>query len=135
MFFWGLWLGTCLPTFEVYKAPVAHLIEQSTSIQVKIRILIQIMRFFLFGEDTTDLHSHLRTQLIESRGQALLEQLFQRTANTLRHEIASLSAIDRHVLPAFSTLNELNDRSEQGINHAGVENALLFISSIASYIR
>ena len=89
----------------------------------------------MFGEEIENLHVRLRTQLIESRGHSLLENLFRETANVLRHEIASLSAVERHDLPIFSTLNELNDRSERGVSHAGIENALLFISSIASYVR
>lgn len=92
------------------------------------------MRLFIFGEDTTDLHSRIRHQLIVARGNTLLEQLFHKIAVALRHEIAGLAVEDRLAVPSFNTLDELNDRTEGIAAHAGIRNTLLFISGIASYI-
>ena len=92
------------------------------------------MRLFIFGEDTANLHLRIRHQLIAARGNTLLEQLFHKTARALRHEVAGLAVEDRLAVPSFNTLDELNDRSEGIIAHAGICNTLFFISGIASYI-
>ena len=93
------------------------------------------MRLFLFGEDVSCLHVRFSEQLIRARGEPLLEHFFFQSANALRHEIAALPAIDRHEVPPFTTLDELNLRIQSPSIHEGVQSALHYISSIASYIR
>ncbi|KAL9100808.1 MAG: hypothetical protein Q9163_003856 [Psora crenata] len=92
-------------------------------------------RLFLFGEDSSDLRTRLRTLSRGARQDPLLSLLFQRVGSALRHEVASLAPIDRHNIPPFSTIDELNESSISNVPHAGVENALLCLSEIAEYAK
>ena len=93
------------------------------------------MHLFIFGEEIQGLRDDFRSQLIAARGDAILEHLFQKTANSLRHFIATLSADERKAVPSFKSWDDLINRNDILLTHAGIENALLFTSGIASYLK
>lgn len=93
------------------------------------------MRLLLFGDGALVSPAHVRTQLLQSRGDPYLTLFFRRSADALRHEVAQLSPLERSVIPAFTTLDELNDRISSGRCHASVQNALLCISQVTHYIE
>ena len=93
------------------------------------------MRILLFGDQALVNRSHIQKQLLESRTNPFLSLLFQRSSDALRNEVARLSPSERRVIPAFTTIDELNDRTETAEAHEGVQSALLCISQIAHYIE
>lgn len=94
------------------------------------------MKILLFGDQEFNRHTYLRTQLLGGRTSPLLASFFHRVNLALRREIAQLSPLEAKNIPAFSTIEELLDRthSEPAL-HVGVESALLCISQLAHYIE
>ncbi len=93
------------------------------------------MRLLLFGDGALVSRAHIQAQVLESRGNPFLSLFYQRSSNALRHEIALLSPLDRSRIPAFNTIDELNDRATSSEAHAGLQNALLCISQLGHYIE
>ena len=89
-------------------------------------------RLFLFDDDTTHLQSRLRTQLTAARSSPLLASLFHRATKVLQHEVSSLSTIDRHNIGAFASIDDLNNALNPP---QSIQNALLFLKQIASYLQ
>ncbi|KAF6220093.1 hypothetical protein HO133_003224 [Letharia lupina] len=92
------------------------------------------MRVFLFGNQALVNRAQIQQQLVESRGNPFLGLLLQRCSDALRHEISQLSPLERKSIPAFNTIDELNDRASNSDAHEGVQNALLCISQLARYV-
>lgn len=94
------------------------------------------MRILLFGDQVFDRHTYLRSQLLVGRTNPVLAFFFHRVNLALRREIAQLSPLEARNIPAFSTIEELLDRtySEPAL-HVGVESALLCVSQLAHYIE
>ena len=93
------------------------------------------MRIFLFGNQALVNRAQIQQQLIDSRGNPFLSLLLQRCSDALRHEISQLSPLERENIPAFNTIDELNDRAGNNDAHEGVQNALLCISQLAQYTQ
>jgi len=93
------------------------------------------MRLLLFGDGALVSRAHIQAQVLESRGNPFLNLFIQRSSDALRHEIALLSSLERSAIPAFNTIDELNERTKTTRAHAGVQNALLCISQLAHYIE
>ena len=93
------------------------------------------MRLLLFGDGALVSKGHLQTQVLNSRADPILSLLFQRSSDALRYEIAHLAPSEREQIPAFNTIDELNERLRPNHAHAGVQNALLCISQLAHYIK
>ena len=93
------------------------------------------MRLLVFGESVQDSHTHLQAQLIQSRNNPLLNLLFQRASEALRHEIALLSPAERRRVKPFNTIDELHGQTAAAPVHAGIQNALLCLSHLADYIE
>lgn len=93
------------------------------------------MSILLFGDQFVEGHTYLHTQLLAGRASPLLLLFLQKANLALRREIANLSPLDRERIPAFSTIEELAERSSSREIHGGVESALLCISQLASYIE
>ena len=93
------------------------------------------MRIFLFGNQALVNRAQIQQQLVDGRGNPFLSLFVQRCSDALRHEISQLSPLERTRIPAFSTIDELNDRASGSDAHEGVQNALLCISQLAQYIQ
>ena len=93
------------------------------------------MRIFLFGNQALVNRAQIQQQLVEGRSNPFLCLLVQRCADALRHEISQLSPLERRDIPAFNTIDELNDRAGNGNAHEGVQNALLCISQLVQYAQ
>lgn len=93
------------------------------------------MKLLLFGDGALVSRAHIQKQVLESRGNPFLSLFFQRSSDALRHETAQLSPLRRDLIPAFNTIDELNERTNSKQAHAGVQNALLCISQLAHYIE
>lgn len=93
------------------------------------------LRVFLFGNQALVNRAQIQQQLVDARGNPFLGLFLQRCSDALRHEIAQLSPLERQSVPAFNTVDELNDRAGRSDAHEGVQNALLCISQLAQYIQ
>lgn len=93
------------------------------------------MRLLLFGDGALVSRAHIQAQVLQSRGNPFLSLFLQRVSDALRHEIAFLSALERSSIPAFNSIDELNDRTKVGRTHTGVQHALLCVSQLAHYIE
>ena len=93
------------------------------------------MRIYLFANQALVNRAQIQQQLVESRGNPFLSLLLQRCSDALRHEISQLSPLERTSIPAFNTIDELNDRASNSDAHEGVQNALLLISQLAQYTQ
>ena len=93
------------------------------------------MRFLLFGDQSSFDRAHIHKQVVESRENPFLSLFYRKTSDALRHEIAQLSPLERIVVPTFTTIAELNDRTTSKDAHEGVQNALQCISQLAHYIE
>lgn len=91
------------------------------------------MRILLFGDQVIERHAYLRSQLLGGRASPILGSFFHRVNLALRREISQLSPLEAKNIPAFSTIDELLDRTQA--LHVGVETALLCISQLAHYIE
>ena len=91
--------------------------------------------FVVFGEENPDLRSHLRYQVIESRTNPFLHLFLERASSALRHAIAQLSPPERRQIPAFSCIDELNESSDAGKGHSGIQHALSCVYQIGQYIK
>ena len=93
------------------------------------------LNFILFGEGDPLLRPRLHSQVIESRTDPYLHLFFERASSALRHFISQLPRTERRKIPAFSTVEELNESSNAGTSHAGVQGALNCIFAISNYIK
>ena len=93
------------------------------------------MRFLLFGDQSSFDRAHIHKQVVESRENPFLSLFYRKSSDALRHEIAQLSPLERIVVPTFTTIAELNDRTTSKDAHEGVQNALQCISQLAHYIE
>ena len=93
------------------------------------------MRVFLFGNQALVNRAQIQQQLVDGRGNPFLRLFLQRCSDALRHEVSQLSPLERNSIPAFNTIDELNDRAGSSDAHEGVQNALLCISQLAQYIQ
>lgn len=94
------------------------------------------MRILLFGDQVIERHAYLRSQLLGGRTSPILGSFFHRVNLALRREISQLSPLEAKNIPAFSTIDELLDRTHsEAALHVGVETALLCISQLAHYIE
>lgn len=93
------------------------------------------MRLLLFGDGFLVSRGHIQAQVLESRVNPFLGLFFQRSGDALRHEIALLPPLQRSLIPAFHTIDELHERTKTTGAHAGIQNALLCISQLAHYIE
>lgn len=93
------------------------------------------MRILIFGDGALVSRAHIQAQVIKSRGDPILNLFFQRASDALRHEVALLSPLERSSIPAFNTIDELNDRTKTTGAHAGLQNALLCIFQLAHYME
>lgn len=91
--------------------------------------------FIVLGEENPDLRSHLHYQVIESRTNPFLHLFLDRASSALRHAIAQLSPPERKQIPAFSCIDELNESSDAGQGHSGIQNALNCVYQIGQYIK
>ena len=89
-------------------------------------------RLFLFDDETTHLQSRLRTQVTAARSSPLLASLFHRATKVLQHEVSLLSTIDRQNIEAFASVEDLNKAFKLP---QSIQNALLFLAQIASYLE
>lgn len=95
-----------------------------------------VMDILLCGDQVSDSHAYLRSQLLGGRSNHILGFFFQQVNFALRREIAQLSPLEVNHIPAFSTVEELVNRdSSQSKHHAGIQNALLCISQLAHYME
>ena len=93
------------------------------------------MRFFLFGDRSSFDRAHIQKQVVQSRENPFLSLFYRKSSDALRHEIAQLSPLERNVIPTFTTIAELNDRTSFRDVHEGVQNALQCMSQLAHYIE
>lgn len=93
------------------------------------------MRMFLFGNQALVNRTQVQQQLVDSRSNSFLSLLLQRCSDALRQEVSQLSPLERKSIPAFNTIDELNDRAGNSDAHEGVQNALLCISQLAHYTQ
>ena len=94
------------------------------------------LRILLFGDQSLDTQSFLRSQLLASRTNPLLCLFLERTTLALRQEVSELSPLERKNIPAFSSIDELADRTFPQVKpHPGIESALLCISQLAHYFE
>lgn len=89
-------------------------------------------RLYLFDDDSTHLQSRLRTQLAAARSSPLLASLFHRATKVVQREVSSLSIIDRQDIGAFASVDDLNKAPNPP---QSIQNALLFLTQIASYLQ
>lgn len=89
----------------------------------------------LFGDGALVSRAHIQAQVLQSRGSPFLSLFLQRASDALRQEIAFLSPLERLSIPAFNTIDELNDRTRVGKIHVGVQHALLCVSQLVHYIE
>ena len=93
------------------------------------------MRIFLFGNQALVNRAQIQQQLVASRGNPFLNLLLQRCSDALRHQVSQLSPLERKGIPAFNTIDELNDRAGDHDAHEGVQSALLCISQLVQYTQ
>ena len=94
------------------------------------------MKMFFFGGNASDDYAFLQSQLSRGRTNPILSSFFEQVNLALRQEIYRLSPLDRELIPAFSTIEELVERAScvQAGNLA-ISSALLCISELADYIE
>ena len=93
------------------------------------------MRIFLFGNQALVNRAQIQQQLVASRGNPFLNLLLQRCSDALRYQVSQLSPLERKGIPAFNTIDELNDRAGDRDAHEGVQSALLCISQLVQYTQ
>ena len=93
------------------------------------------MRLVLFGDGTNISRNSFHTQVVEGRSHPVLGLFLQECSQALKFEVARLSSLERPHIPAFDSIQELNDRIVCMSSHSGIQNALLCISQFCHYIK
>lgn len=94
------------------------------------------LRVLLFGDQSLDTRTYIRSQLVAGRTNPLLRLFLDRVTLALRQEVSELSPLDRRHIPQFSSIDELADRTYPQVkNHPGIDSALLCISQLAHYFE
>jgi len=94
------------------------------------------LAFLLFGDQSLDTYGFL-AGFYRQAAQGLLAKAFlDQAGHALRREIDGLGSLERAKLPAFRTLQQLNERyRSSGRKHPGIDGALLSICQLAHYIE
>lgn len=94
------------------------------------------MAFLLFGDQSLEIYKFL-ADLCRRKSSTVLAQTFiERAGDVLRQEVESLGVLARSKIPAFRTLQQLNEKyHSSGTKHAGIENALLCAVQLTHYIE
>jgi hypothetical protein len=94
------------------------------------------LAFLLFGDQSLETHGFL-AEFFRQENKGLLATAFlEQVCHALRKEVDELHRLERSRIPAFRTLQQLNERYHgQKIRHAGIDGALLSITQIAHYIE
>ena len=94
------------------------------------------MSFLLFGDQSLDTHSFLANFCRSGNTSTLAAAFLERTATLLQDEVANLPVLERQLMPAFSTIAELNYRYHSNdTRHSAVDSALLVATQLAHYIE
>jgi len=94
------------------------------------------LAFLLFGDQSLDTHGFLAEFYRQEKKGILAKAFLDQAGHALRREIEQLDRLERSRLPAFLTLQQLNERYHaQKLKHPGVDGALLCISQLAHYIE
>ena len=97
--------------------------------------MAECTKFLLFGDETANLHSLLRSLIIDSRANPYLSLFLQSSGNLLRTAINHLPPSERRQIGKFSTIEELNESTDTGRGHVGVECALHCVLNVGQYIK
>ncbi|KAK1749963.1 hypothetical protein QBC47DRAFT_394885 [Echria macrotheca] len=93
------------------------------------------LAFLLFGDQSLDTHGFLAEFYRQEKQGILAKAFLDQAGHELRKEVDNLSRVERARLPAFLTLQQLNERYfAQKLKHPGIDGALLCISQLAHYI-
>jgi hypothetical protein len=94
------------------------------------------MAFLLFGDQSLTIHDCLADFLIGANYGVLCNSFLEKTACALQKELECLSSIDRRRIPAFATIQDLNERYHAGTRkNAALDSALLCVTQLALYIE
>ena len=94
------------------------------------------LAFLLFGDQSLDTHGFL-AEFFRQEDKGLLAAAFlEQVGHALRKEVDELHRLERARIPAFRTLQQLNERyHSQKTKHPGIDGALLSITQLAHYIE
>lgn len=96
--------------------------------------MVSKVRVLLFGDQSGDIIPALR-QLISVKDNPLIVSFFEKVYVALRDEVAKHPRAE-HELPGFTSVGNLLWRySESGARSPEIENALICIYQIASFLR
>lgn len=99
------------------------------------RAMADRAELLLFGEENPNLRPHIRSLIIRSRTNPYLSLLKENAGQALLRSIINLPPAERRQIPRFSTIDELNESTDGGKDHVGVQFALNCLLSIAQYIE
>jgi hypothetical protein len=99
-------------------------------------IMADQMAFLLFGDQSLTIHDCLADFLIGANHGILCNSFLEKTVSGLQEELERLSSIDRRRIPAFATIQDLNERYHAGTRkNAALDSALLCVAQLALYIE
>ena len=92
-------------------------------------------RLLLFGDQTLVDSLHIHKQILHSRENPFIGLFFEQCCDALRHEASRLTPQEKKNIPDFTSLAELNERTNFSGAHEGIRTALLCASQLAHYIE
>ncbi len=94
------------------------------------------LAFLLFGDQSLDTYGFLAGFYRQGDQSILSKAFLDQASEFLRREIESLNRLERSKLPAFQSLQQLNEKYHaQTVKHPGLDAALLAICQLAHYIE
>ena len=94
------------------------------------------MAFLLFGDQSLNVHECLADFFAAANHGILCKSFLEQTASAVRQEIDRCSEVDRRRMPAFTSIQELNECyriTAQRI--AALDSALLCVAQLALYFK
>lgn len=90
----------------------------------------------VFGDQSVSTHSFFKDLFARSIGSASANTFLEDANATLRREIAELPVTHKKLIPSFSSIQELSNKTQASRPiHAGIEGALLVAAQLTHYIR
>jgi hypothetical protein len=94
------------------------------------------MEFLLFGDQSLIIHDCLADFFAGANHGILCKSFLDRTVTALQREIDSCEKVDRRRIPAFTSIQELNEHYHSGAQrNAALDSALLCVAQLALYFK
>ncbi|KAH8811065.1 hypothetical protein F5884DRAFT_670201 [Xylogone sp. PMI_703] len=91
----------------------------------------------VFGDYAYDVHASLKQSCRSNdRGGSMVQRFLDRVCAAIQYEISRLPASQRHSIPSFTSIQELNEQySLQQFKSVAIDSALLVVAQLIQYIN